>query len=139
MHARCKGTSGDRAVTGRRYLDRDIRPCPEWTGRHGGFEAFFAHMGECPPGMTLDRIDNERGYEPGNCRWVNMKAQSRNRTTNVWVDYQGQRMILADACAAAGIKGPHIYPIMAKHKLSVQEAFTLRAAQVARKAAASVA
>jgi hypothetical protein len=119
MHARC---SGYNKVLARRYVDRNIRVCPEWTGR-GGFEVFFAHMGECPPGMTLDRIDNNQGYKPGNCRWTDHKAQARNRETNVRVNYQGKSMILTDACKAAGIKMPNIYRWIARRGMTPQEAF----------------
>jgi hypothetical protein len=39
-------------------------------------------LGECPPGMSLDRADNERGYEPDNVRWADASTQNRNRRTN---------------------------------------------------------
>lgn len=43
------------------------------------FEEFYAEVGERPPGMTIDRIDNDKDYEAGNLRWATRKQQSANR------------------------------------------------------------
>lgn len=65
------------------YGGRGIRIHQGWVD---DFQAFFAHMGECPPGLTLDRIDNSGNYEPGNCRWTDQKTQTRNSRANSLVD-----------------------------------------------------
>lgn len=82
------------------YKDKGITVCDEWDA---SFESFLRDMGECPEGYSIDRIDSSRGYEPENCRWASNHVQHRNTGQNVWVEFNGRRMVLADWADEIGI------------------------------------
>lgn len=58
------------------YGGRGVTVCARW---RESYAAFLADMGDAPPGLWLDRRDNSKGYEPGNCRWVTPTESARNR------------------------------------------------------------
>lgn len=77
------------------YGGRGITIDAEWVS---SFDAFLRNVGSRPsPSHTLDRIDVNKGYEPGNCRWATQTQQCRNTRVNHVVIIDGERMTLAEA------------------------------------------
>ena len=95
-----------------RYKGRGVTVCERWKK----FENFYADMGDKPEGASIDRIDNDGNYEPGNCRWATIKEQSRNKEWNIWVEYQGREWSLKDLAAWSGVGYQTLYQ---RHKAGV--------------------
>lgn len=101
MLGRCYDPENPRYAT---YGARGITVCDRWKGPNG-FENFLADMGRRPaPNYSIDRIDNDKGYYPENCRWATKYQQAKNKTSNVRVLVDGKEMILRDACKLLGVK-----------------------------------
>ena len=72
-------TTDPRHVAYENYGGRGIKLFPEWLKFDDGFEKFFAHVGPAPTNKhSIDRIDNNKGYEPGNLKWSTAKEQAQN-------------------------------------------------------------
>lgn len=81
------------------YAARGIKVCERWKS----FELFLEDMGERPDGKTLDRIDVNGDYEPGNCRWATLKVQQRNRRNTSYMTTVGSRRACVEVAEDLGI------------------------------------
>lgn len=83
-----------------RYGGRGITVCERWLR----FESFLEDMGLRPSSEhSLDRINSDGNYEPGNCRWATVKVQNRNRSFNRVIEFQGEQQPLSVWAERAGI------------------------------------
>ena len=95
------------------YGQRGISVCPRWRGDVAdgsigsiqGFHAFVEDMGPRPPGTSLDRINNDGNYEPGNCRWADWETQGNNKRGNRRVALGAQTKTVAQWGRVLGVPG----------------------------------
>lgn len=99
MLARCRDTGHKNF---RHYKARGITVCTRWEV----FENFAKDMGPRPAGLTLGRIDNDKGYYPGNCRWENFRQQNLNYRRNVLLTARGKTMTVVQWADELGVS-PH--------------------------------
>lgn len=103
------------------YGGRGIAVCERWHT----FDNFLEDMGKRPDkGYSIDRIDNSKGYEPGNCRWATTTEQNNNMRTNRRVSYNGEELTLAQWCKKLHIsRGLWIAPLqrLGSHEKALEE------------------
>ena len=131
MKQRCYNTSKDNY---KYYGGRSISICSEWldispSGMYNyskGFLAFkeWALKSGYTDNLTLDRIDNNKGYSSENCRWVSTKVQCNNRCNNKRIIYKGASKTLAQWSEALGIAYPTLYARIYQYHWSVERAFS---------------
>lgn len=100
MNARCHNP---RSPKYKSYGGRGIVVCGEWRGP-GGFNRFLEHVGARPSDEhSIDRIDNDGNYEPGNVRWATRKQQARNTRRNRFLTIDGVTMTMAEWAERTGV------------------------------------
>jgi len=101
IRRRCGVTKPTVDISNKSYVDRDMYMSEDWVEN---FQSFLAHVGVAPSiEHTIDRIDNSKGYEPGNVRWATKKEQANNRSDNVWIEMDGDRKTLQEWCDYYGV------------------------------------
>jgi len=98
MRQRC---SNKNLKTFKHYGGRGITVCERW---RNSFDAFLDDMGRRPSEKhSIDRIDNNGNYEPGNCRWTTQRQQSRNKRTNRKILFNGLLLSVIEWCEITGV------------------------------------
>lgn len=101
---RCENAADNRYET---YGERGIQVCERW---RNSFEAFLEDMGRRPsPNHSIDRIDNDRDYEPANCRWATRIEQANNKTTSQTLTHNGETKTIAEWAVEYGLKYHTLY------------------------------
>lgn len=93
---RCLNSKSDQW---KNYGGRGIEICDRWLK----FENFLADMGEPPDGHSIERIDVNGNYEPGNCKWIPAKEQQYNKRNSVKLTFNGKTMTIAEWSRELGI------------------------------------
>lgn len=89
------------------YQKRGIEVCVEWRYSFENFLVWALDNG-WDASLSLDRIDNDKGYSPDNCRWATMKQQGRNRSSCLYITHNGETKCLMEWCEEFGL--PHYLP-----------------------------
>jgi len=111
------------------YKRRGITMCERWLSGNGqlnGFECFFADMGARPSILfSIERVDNDKGYDPSNCRWATHREQARNRTTTNFHEYQGGMVTLRELSEKTNIPYEMLRHRIARRGLPVETAVNM--------------
>lgn len=103
MHVRCFNKAHRNYPN---YGGRGIKIDPRWND----YRAFAADMGKRPSkDFSIERIDVNGDYEPGNCRWATREEQARNKQNTVYVTFKGKRYLLMDLVADLGLSRDIVY------------------------------
>lgn len=117
MKSRCYNPNNKRYG---RYGGRGIFVCEEWHD----FQNFYnwAISNGFSEELTLDRIENNKGYSPENCRWATPRQQANNTERNIFVEYMGRKQTVAEWCRELGLNKGVVYSRM-EHKTDPEEIF----------------
>ena len=101
------------------YGERGITVCDKWLT----FEGFYDDMGERPIGLTLDRKDNDKGYNKENCQWANSEQQQNNKRNNVNITYKNKSQTLSQWSRELGIRRSMLNSRLFVYNWSVEKTF----------------
>ena len=120
MRARCSAPS----LKDLSYQQKGIKVCQRWNN----FYNFLEDMGKRTIGekLSIERIDNDKDYEPTNCKWATASEQAKNRGAfNILIEYDGETKVLKDWARHFNIKYTTLYQRMARTNVDLIEAVRL--------------
>lgn len=97
------------------YGGRGIIICNRWNE----FKNFFADMGERPENLSIERINNNKGYSPDNCKWGTRKEQARNSRHNHVITYQGKTQCMSAWAEELGINYKALWARLKNHTVEI--------------------
>lgn len=117
MKSRCFNQKNKRYA---RYGGRGITICPEWMD----FSNFYKWSMEngFSENLSIDRIENDKGYSPENCRWASAKQQANNTSRNVKILYNGEEKTLSEWCELLNLNYKLIHGRMHESGMTFEEA-----------------
>lgn len=104
------------------YRDRNIELCQEWETSFTSFYEWAVNNGYSEE-LTIDRINNDLGYSPENCRWVTNKEQQNNKRNNLRVNLNGENKTISEWAELYGISRNKVYARL-RRNWNVYEALT---------------
>lgn len=105
------------------YIGRGITMCKEWES-WDVFKSWAINNGY-NDALSIDRIDNDKGYYPENCRWADAKTQGQNKRNNIVVEINGETHILSEWCRILGVKRGTVKSRILQQGLTPYEALTI--------------
>lgn len=105
------------------YGERGIKIAPEWLGKYGAIKFIIWSLENgWEPGLTIDRMNNDMGYSPDNCRWTDDAEQSRNRRNVTMYEYCGESLTLNQIANKINVDSSSLYKLVNKEKKELGEA-----------------
>lgn len=122
MKKRC---NNERHESYKYYGAKGIKVCEEWANDVDAFISWATNNGYSDD-LTIDRIDNNKGYSPDNCRWSTPKEQAANRNNgDIFITHDGKTMSLKDWAKYANLSPTQLYSRIHIHKWSFDKAISM--------------
>lgn len=101
------------------YMGRGITVCDRWKT----FENFYTDMGDPPSKHSIERIDNDKGYAPTNCKWATVDEQNNNKRSNIRITFENQTLTIAQWSKRINVR-PDTLRIRINSGWSIEKALT---------------